>query len=196
MKIMARPKIIGIVFLTIVVLGGFTVMASEPNGNIAHRAVESFLKQLAKKRITRTEIYYMNFYLLTEIAITEDLLRDNFYDYKVIAKNPNLAEVAKALREFKFEKSDLGVSDFRWGCVFYAENEEVLRLFFPAAPVVVVNGVEYKATPELIRSLMQFLPVKAYKEMNEFIENEGRSFWPDFQKQQARPQEQKKSDKP
>lgn len=186
------------IFLITIVFGSFVSMAAKPNENIAQKAVESFLKQLAEHRITRIEVYYRTFYLLTEgPAATENVLRDYCYGYKVIAMDPNLAEVAKSLREFKFEKSDWGTPDFRWGCVFYADNEnkEALRLFFPPAPVVAVNGIEYKATPELIRSLMQFLPVEAYKEMNEFIENWWKQ-WPDFQKQLEAPHEQKKSDKP
>jgi hypothetical protein len=191
------------VFLTNVVFGGFTLMAAEPNENTAQRVVGSFLKQLAENRITRIEVYYMSLSRLTSIAITEDFLRDHHYEYKVIAIDPNLAEVAKSLREFKFENIDLQISDFRWGCVFYAENEEILRLFFPGAPMVAVNGAGYKATPELIRSLTQFLPVKAYKDMNETIEEMNEAiekqlglFRPVSPKQQATPHEQKKSDKP
>ena len=61
------------------------------------------------------------------------------------------------------------ISDFRWGCVFYINNKEILNLFFPNAPFIAINGNAYKATPELIRSLMQFLPNEAYKEMDAFI---------------------------
>ena len=145
----------------------------------------------------------MSWSTLTRIAITEDFLRHNHYDYKVIAVDPNLVEVAKSLREFKFEKCDWDVSDFRLGCVFYAENEEILRLFFPITSVVAVNGTGYKTTPELIQSLTQFLPVKAYKdmkedieEMNRLIEKQSRLLRPVSPKEQTTPNEQKKSDKP
>jgi hypothetical protein len=184
------------VFLTTIVFGGFVSMAAEPNENTTQRVVESFLKQLAESKITRVEVYYMSLNTLTRISITEDFLRDNHYDYKVVANNPNLSEVEKSLREFKFERIDRRVSDFRWGYVFYAENKEILRLFFPNAPVVAVNGVGYKATPELIRSLMQFLPVEAYKEVNDAIVRHWGIFWPVSLEQQTTPHEQKKSNKP
>lgn len=182
-----------IVFLSVFVFGEVILMAAEPNENITQRSVESFLKQLAERKITRVEVYYMNLNTLTRFSITEDFLRDSHYDYKVIAMNPRLSEVEKTLREFKFERIDWPSFDFRWGCVFYVENEEIFRLFFPNAPVVAVDGIGYKATPELIKSLMQFLPVEAYKEMDDAI---ARYWGVIFSKQQDTPHEQKESDKP
>lgn len=158
-----------IMFLITIVFEGSVSIASEPNDNAAQRAVESFLRQLAEDKITRIEVYYMNLNALTRFSISEDFLRDNHYDYKVIAIDPNLSEIGNSVKEFKFERIDWQSFDFRWGCVFYTEDKEALRLFFPNAPVVSVNGVGYKATQELIISLMQFLPVEAYKEMNEAI---------------------------
>jgi hypothetical protein len=152
-------------------------MAAEPNEDYTQKTVGTFLGKLSENKITRVEFYYMSLNKLTRFTIKENFLRDNHYDYKVIAANPNLAELGKSLKEFQYEKINGQSIDFRWGCVFYTEKEEVLSLFFPNAPVVAVNGVGYKATPELMKSLMQFLPVKAYKEMNAFIEKHWEPSW-------------------
>jgi len=171
------------------VMGSFVSMAAQPDENTTQRTVESFLKKLDDNKITRIEVYYMSWNTFTRISITEDFLRDNHYDYKVIAMNRGISEAGKALREFKFEKSDWKSFDFRWGCVFYSDNEEVLRLFFPTAPMVAVNGAGYKATPELIKSLTQYLPVVAYKEMNDFIQKNWEPSWHIDSKQQMTPQD-------
>lgn len=178
--------------LIAVVMGSFVSMAAQPDENTTQRAVESFLKKLDDHKITRIEVYYMSWNELTRISITEDFLRDNHYDYKVIAMKPDISEAGKALRELKFEKIDWKSFDFRWGCVFYSDNEEVLRLFFPTAPMVAVNGAGYKATPGLIKSLTHFLPVEAYKEMNDFIQKNWEPSWQIDSKQQMTPQDAKK----
>ena len=190
--------IAGSAVLTVALVFGGNVgsicMAAEPNEDTSRKVIESFLKKSAENKITRLEVYYMELGSSTRIAVTESSLRSR-YEYKVTAVDPNLVEVAEALREFKYEDIYPDISNFRWGCVFYDNDEEVLRLFFPSFPMVAVNGVGYKASPELVRALMQFLPVKAYKEMNEFIEK----YWGPFPsvspKQKATPAEQKKSDK-
>ena len=184
------------VFLIAIHFGGFVSMAAEPNEDTSRKEVEYFLKKVNEKHITQLVVYYMHLDSATFGAVTESSLRDNYYEYKVIARYPNLVEVAKALREFKCEDIHPNISDFRWGGVFYSGNEEVLRLFFPSYPMVAVNGVGYKATPELVRALMQFLPVESYKQMNEYIEKAWGSFMPVSPKQKATPAEQKKSDKP
>jgi hypothetical protein len=182
-------------FLLAVFLGGSVLMAAEPNENTTQRAVDSFLTQSAKGEITRIELYYLSWNALTRYSITEKLLRDDHYDCKVIVKYPKLSELEKSMREIKFENIDGPINDYRWGCVFYAKNEEVLRLFSPNGPMVAINGVGYKATPELIRSLMQFLPVEAYKEMNEFIVKNWAPSWQILSKQQTTLNEKKESDK-
>ncbi len=168
-----------------IALGGSALLATEPNDNTTQRAIECLLEQSGERKITRIELYYMGLNVLTDIAITENSLRDNYWEFKVIIRNTNLSDVKKSLREFKFEKTELQSFDLRWGCVFYAENEEILRLFFTNTPVVVINGIGHKATPALIRSLMQFLPVEAYKEMNEFIEKHWEPAWQISSKQQT-----------
>jgi hypothetical protein len=182
-------------FLIAIHFGGFVSMAAEPNENTSRRQVEYFLKKANEKHITQLEVYYMELGIESPIALLENAIRSG-YEYKVIVRDPNLAEVTRALREFKYEDIHFDISDFRWGCVFYDNNEEVLRLFFQGFSTVVVNGVGYTATPELVRALMQFLPVKAYKEMNEFIEEQKRRFPSVSPKQKATPNEQKKSGKP
>jgi hypothetical protein len=129
--------------------------------------------------------------IATCTAITESSLR-NCYEYKVIVRDPNIVEVADALRKFKYEDIYPGISDFRLGYVFYDNGQEVLRLFFPGYPMVSVNGVGYKASPQLIEALMQFLPVKAYNQMNEFLEMQEKLFPSSAQRQQATPDQKKK----
>ena len=172
-------------------------MAAEPNEDTSRKQVEYFLKKANEKHITQLEVYYMDLGRATRIAVTESSLRSR-YDDKFTIVDPNLVEVAEALREFKYEDIYPGISDFRVGYVFYDNNEEVLRLFFPSYPMVAVNGVGYEANLKLIRALMQFMPVEAYKEkMNEFfIEEQERQSPSVSPKQKATPNEQKKSDKP
>jgi hypothetical protein len=183
-------------FLIAIHFGGFVSMAAEPNEDTSRKEVEYFLKKANEKHITHFEVYYMHLGIATFGAVTESSLRDNYYKYKVIVRDPNLVEVAESLREFKYEDIYPDLSDFRLGYVFYDNDKEVLRLFFPSYPMVAVNGVGYKASPELIRALMQFLPVESYKQMNEYIEKAWGSFMPVSPKQKATPNEQKKSDKP
>jgi hypothetical protein len=191
-----RFVVVYLIIFLITILEGSVTMAAEPNEDTSRKVIEPFLKKSAENKITRLEVYYMELDISTRIDVTESSLRDNYYEYKVIARDPNLVEVAKALREFKYEDIYPDISNFRLGYVFYDNNEEVLRLFFPHFTMVAVNGVGYKATPELVRALTQFLPVKAYKEMNEFIEEQERQFPSAYSKQKAIPNEQKKSDKP
>jgi hypothetical protein len=182
-------------FLIFILSGNFVLMAAEPNENTSRKEVEYFLKKYNEKHVTQLVVYYMSLNELTRTAVTESSLRDNYYEYKVIAVDPNLSEISKSLRGFKFERINRQSFDLRWGCVFYAGNEEILRLFFPSGPMVALNGVGYKSTPELMKAIMQFLPVEAYKEMNEYDKKWG-LFKPIPPKQKEMPKEQKKSDEP
>ena len=159
-------------------------MANEQSMNAAQKAVNDFLKLSAENKITQLEVYYLGWNTLTRIRVTEEFLRDNHYDYKVIAIKPDLSAFRAALQEFKFDGIEDHSFDFRWGCVVYAENKEILRLFFPNAPLVAINGTGYLASPELIRSLMQFLPIEAYKEMEEVIASQ----WVELYHNRAKPQ--------
>lgn len=186
-----------IVFLITIICGVFLLMAAEPDVNTAQKAVESFLKQSAKGEINRVEVYYMGWNILTGIAITEDFLRDNHYDYKVIAVRPNLSDVEKSLRKFKFKTVGLWSFDIRLGYVFYTSDQEVLRLFFAnSAPVVTVNGVPFKVTPELIMSLLPFLPFEAYQEISEGMLVHWAFSWPVSSQQESSSADQKELNEP
>jgi hypothetical protein len=106
-----------IAFLITIHFEGFVLMAAEPNEDTSRKEVEYFLKKANEKHITQLEVYYMELGTSTRIGLTENNIRID-YEYKVIARDPNLAEVTKALREFKYEDIHFEMSDFRWGYVF------------------------------------------------------------------------------
>ncbi len=129
------------------------------------RAVlESFLEQITKGEVTRIEVYYLDLDTLTRVAITEIALRDNQWEYKVIIKEPPLDDVEKLLRKLKLQPIEKKSLDFRLGYCFYSEDKELLSLFFANnLPVVTINSTSFRTSPELLSSLLPFLPHKAYK---------------------------------
>jgi hypothetical protein len=140
-------------------------MAAEPNENIAHRAVESFLIKADRHEITRIELYYRDWISLALAALSEYHLQQG-YDCKVIIRHPDLSAVVKSLKDFKF-LLDKSPSDFKLGCVFYEGEQEVLRIFFANnAQTIAINGTQFKMPPQLITVIMQFLPFYAYQEVS------------------------------
>ena len=144
--------------------------APAKNLDTAQQAVKAFLKCSAEGQITRMELYYFDWKSLTRVAFTEKFLRDNHWDFKVFATTPVPSDLENSLRQFNFETIEPRSLDVRLGYVFVSEEKEILRLFFASnAAVVVVNGVPFKASPELITSLLPLLPYQAYKDVHEVI---------------------------
>ena len=159
-----------VLFLSIISFRGILLSAGERSENGTQKAVESFLQQLANDKITRAEVYYYSWNAFTRAAITEDRLRTQSWHYKIIVAATRFSPpsaIDKSLREFNYKIVETSPHDFRLGCVFYAGEQEILRLFFPRAPIVAINGKPFKATPQLLIAIMQFLPFETYQEVQE-----------------------------
>jgi hypothetical protein len=155
---------------TILFLGGVFLISAKAKESSSRAIPESFLEQIVKGEVTRIEVYYLGWHILTRAAITESALRDNQWDYKVIIKKPPLDDVEKLLRKLKLQHAEKMSLDFRLGYVFYSEEKELLSLFFANnMPVVTINGTSFKGSEELLSSLLPLLPHKAYKEEYETL---------------------------
>ena len=139
----------------------------------AQQVVQDFLDKLSKWKITKIEVYYVHWSTVTSIAVSEHALLNNHCDYKVRVRDcppPRLSnrssKIDKALREFRFERAEAKYLDYRIGFLFYAGDEEVMRLFFAKnVPAVKINGEQFSTSVQLMESLTPLLPHDAYQGM-------------------------------
>lgn len=165
------------ILLNIMILGilslcfGGVLWAAECEKSSKNKIVGSFLE----KDITKLEVYYFSWRALTRTAVTEDNLVNDFWDIKVIIKDPNISSINNILREMKFEKPGFCLSDFRLGFIFYSNNEEVLRVFFAQSPsVVAINKQYYKASIKFLQPFLVFLPCQEREDVLSYLKkNDG-----------------------
>lgn len=156
--------VIAVVFF--VGFAGNSIAATKPEISPAKQAIDSFLKVSREFVISKVNVCYLNWKLNGKINIIEDALIMKYHTYTANIEDPNLAGFKRVLQKLNPQEIDACSLDFRLGFIFYLEDKEVLRLFFASnVPVVNINGITCKATPEMISSLMLFLPSYVHEEM-------------------------------
>lgn len=129
-------------------------------------AVTSFLSQINKFEVSRTEIFYYSWGVVTSAAVSEKSILDGKYHIKITEKmqDTDIPRLEKALNNFKYEKKEIHHEDCRMVFVYYSiDNKEVLRLtLLKNYPVVLINGSPYKMSSDLFISMIEFLPKNIY----------------------------------
>jgi hypothetical protein len=162
--------LISILMFTISLSGALIVVAKADAGS-ARAVLDSFLEKAAGQ-VTSVEVYYLDWDTLTRVAVTESALRDRSWDCKVIIRRPigdHLHHMEEPLRKLRLEPVKEGL-DLRLGYVFRSKNKELLSLCFANnLPAVTINGASFRASAQLLSSVLPLLPHEAYKETYEAI---------------------------
>jgi hypothetical protein len=136
--------------------------------------VKQFIKKAELFRIRRIEVYYSSwssgFY--GGYGYSEEGLRNEF-DSKSIINNPYpqvLSTIKLELEKFTLDPdpahldpAHIRFPDYRLGFVAQDNSGRVLTISFVYnAPLMSVNGIQYIASPELVASVINFLPHTSY----------------------------------
>ena len=129
--------------------------------------VKEFLKQIELGHITMVEVYYIPWTWMT-LPYSEEALRNHVA--KRVMKNPSdkhLSEIKEALEEFPLEKMQINSPDYRLGFVAKDCSDRVFTISVVYhAPVMSINGTQYKTKPKLVASIIELLPHKSYRRIN------------------------------
>ena len=162
------PKSILFILIVFIYIGVTNSMSEENNYSKGSMSIDNFLELAEKGEIEKIETYYYNWHSLVRAAITEKYLMETFCNYRVTSNDPDVSALIEALKKFKFEKANNKSFDLRIGFVFYGDKHDVLRIFIAKnSNSIVVNGNPYKMSPDILKSLVQYLPVQAYFDIYE-----------------------------
>ena len=137
----------------------------------AEKAVAAFLKQVAERKVTAIKVYYCSWGAMPNSPIYEESeLTERYRDYEIVVRRmaawDTLDHIADALRRYKLSRMSPHTLDFRIGCIFYAGEKEVMRLFVSKnSPAISINATTFDATPGVVHSLLPLLPMAAYEDM-------------------------------
>lgn len=154
---------------------GLCTPASDPTKGIsAERALGNLANQLSRGEISRIEVSYYNWTAETPGSLTEEDLLRNPTCRVIISNQWYLNDLIDALKAFQPERyKGMGrvPADVHLGCLFYSKDgKEVIRLLFKChSPVVWISDVPYRATADLLQAMAQFVPRKAYDEIQQTI---------------------------
>lgn len=172
-------RILGIILVTsVIVLYCFAdnSLGKHSKKQNPEDTVKIFIKNAQKGDIVKIEVFYYCWTMRTASSISEIELKKTGYDFKTVLQKPretHLQEVIQSLGSFAFieEKAGNYPHDHRLGFTAYNKNGEILNISFVYnVPIVKINGVYYRTEVELLRSVMEFLPYMAHKEIrNAFL---------------------------
>ena len=142
--------------------------------------VKEFIKLADSHRIQRIEVYYIPWAILfySHKPFSEKVLRNKaFYD-KSITNNPNPEDLSTIILELEditpgpdpahLDPAYIRFPDYRLGFVAQDDSGREFTLSFVYnAPVMSVNGTRYRASPELLASVIDFLPHESYRRINQ-----------------------------
>ncbi|MHC4083947.1 MAG: DUF4187 domain-containing protein [Planctomycetota bacterium] len=133
--------------------------------------VKEFIKLADSHRIQRIEVYY-SFWCSTQYPSSEVTFRNKWFDSKSIINNPHpkeLSPIKQELEKFTPDQDPVYIRfpDYRLGFVAQDDSGRELTISFVYnMPVMSVNGKLYRTSPELVTSVIDFLPHKSYDRIN------------------------------
>ena len=84
-----------------------------------------------------------------------------------VTSGRHFSTIKKALEGLPLYKMQIESPDYRLGFVAHDRSGRVITLsFIYNVPVVSINGKQYKTSPELVSSVIDFLPHKSYQDIN------------------------------
>jgi len=147
-----------------------TVKGKQINETDNVMTVKEFIKQIESGKIKMVEVYYYSWTALPYFPISEVALRNKAFDAKSTMKftsGRHFSTIKKALEGLPLYKMQIESPDYRLGFVAHDRSGRVITLsFIYNVPVVSINGKQYKTSPELVSSVIDFLPHKSYQDIN------------------------------
>jgi hypothetical protein len=133
--------------------------------------VKEFMTLAAQHRIKRIEVYYSPWTDLRYGAYvsSEERLRNKDFHSKSIIKDPftDLSTIKQELEELTPIPTPIRRPDYRLGFVAQdTSGRELTISFVYHAPVMSVNGKQYRTRPKLVASVINFLPHTSYEFIN------------------------------
>ncbi|MHC4084185.1 MAG: hypothetical protein ACYSWZ_05385 [Planctomycetota bacterium] len=135
--------------------------------------VKEFIKLAELHRIQRIEVYYSLWSSMTHPPYYSEVgFRNKGFYSKSIINNPNpeeLSTIKLELEEFPPDTDPVYIRfpDYRLGFVAQDNSGRELTISFVRdVPVMSVNGTPYRASPELVASVIDFLPHTSYELIN------------------------------
>ncbi|MHC4298599.1 MAG: hypothetical protein ACYS7Y_14975 [Planctomycetota bacterium] len=144
--------------------------AEEGHGTAPDEHIRAFVKLADEMKITKVEMYYLPWGALTYAPISQEsqLTRSPLYQTTIRALEvvPIADDLARKLSTARHKKIRPSKADYRIGCIFYAKNRQVLRVFISEnTPAVYINGIPCRVDPAVVDALLPMLPVQAYRNM-------------------------------
>jgi hypothetical protein len=133
--------------------------------------VKDFIKLAELHRIQRIEVYYSRWTALRygNWVHNEEELRNKEFHSKSIIKDPftDLSTIKVELEELIPIPTPIYRPDYRLGFVAQdTRGRELILSFVYDKPVMSVNGKQYRASPKLVASVINFLPHTSYDRIN------------------------------
>jgi hypothetical protein len=160
--------------------GMFNSKAGERKQTIEND-VKIFIDKLSHEKVNQFQLYYFPWSATTFSSIRfDDLPKDAQFSVTGHQNLPHAfkmcSDLEKALRKFPFKKLHPRDLDMHLGCIFYENDNELLRIYISKwEPAICFNDDKeaFSLTPEIVDSLMNALPFEAYQEMKWSIDKEG-----------------------
>ena len=131
--------------------------------------VKEFLKQIETGHISKVEVYYIPWAMMSHFPYSEEALRDHVAAR--VIKNPSnkhLSDIKKALEEYTLDKMQSDSPDYRLGFLAKDYRGRVLTISVVYnQPVMSINGTQYRTEPKLVASVIELLPHESYRSINQ-----------------------------
>ncbi len=160
------------IWIAVLPLTSFKTNSKEVDDTAPDESIRAFVKLASEMKITKAEMYYCPWGAMSNIPISEESqLTKPSIMYQTTINGLSVFglvhDVASTLSTFKYKRIQPSKVDFRIGCIFYAKNRQVIRVFISKEePAVFINGTPFQVTPALVDALLPMLPVQAYREMH------------------------------
>ncbi|MHC4084184.1 MAG: hypothetical protein ACYSWZ_05390 [Planctomycetota bacterium] len=136
--------------------------------------VKEFMTLAAQHRIRRIEVYYIPWSSQgygNHVYSEEALRNKEFYSKSIINTflTEDLSTIKLELKEFTLDPDPvyLRFPDYRLGFVAQDNSGRELTISFVYdAPVMSINGTQYRTDHKLVASVINFLPHKSYQRIN------------------------------
>lgn len=134
--------------------------------------LDAFIESSKGFGVIRTEVYYMPFSAKTMvIPFEEDILSEGLLI--VACENITVLHpqyIANALKGFSGEEQKDSSRNFRYSCVMYAGHKAIrFSIALSSLETIVINGVPYKASPEIVDAFLKLLPTVDYEKAIKWI---------------------------
>lgn len=144
--------------------------------NFSEYSFSDFKKALSEEKIDSVDIYYLSYSKQFNRPLRKEDFIKGFYDYKTSLNTELVFDFKKIIDAFlncPFEASDRDrneVIESRLACVFYNNGDrKSIKMFFRYdLSEVEINNKRYRITENVLYSILTHLPMKAYKDVDEF----------------------------